>query len=104
MITVTISGESRDLSDATESWIAERINQKRKEGARACVRVNIDLSGLRMQLSTPSCPAGLGGSRAPNSNEREVLDLWEKRGLNQVDFTAGNLIAFLKQFRRLAAA
>ncbi len=42
--------------------------------------------------------------REQTPNESEVFALWAQRGLNEADFTAGNLIAFLKQFRRLAAA
>jgi len=104
MVTVTIADETRDLANASEHWITQSINERRQRGGPVCVRVSIELSGLRMALTTPGCPAGNGGGRAPNNNEREVFALWEERGLNRPDFSAGNLIAFLKQFRRVAAA
>lgn len=104
MITVTIGGETRDIGEATESWVTQRINRLRQEGQQACVQVAISLSGLNMRLSTPTCVAVGGGGRPPNANEREVFALWEKLGLNRHDFSPGSVVAFLKQFRRLAAA
>lgn len=104
MIIVTIGGESRDINDANESWINQQINRRRKDGQSVCVVVSVKTSGVDMRLSTPGCSdfAG-GGGRAPNENERELFDLWDKRGLNRPDFTGGNLIAFLKQIWKAAA-
>ena len=104
MVSVTIGGESRDINDATESWITQEIQRWRKANRSVCVQVSIDLSGLKMLLSTPGCGAGRGGGRPPNLNESEVFGLWADRGLNRSDFAPGNLLAFLKQFRRVAAA
>jgi hypothetical protein len=105
MVTVTINGESREINDTTENWITQTITAARKGGRNVCVQVAINLSALNMTLSTPGCGgAGGGGGRAPNANEREVFDLWEQRALNRSDFGPGALIAFLRQFRRLAAA
>jgi hypothetical protein len=104
MITVSIAGECRQLEDASESWITQKIERRRRDGMTVCVQVAIQLSGLMMTLSTPGCGAAGGGGRLPNDNEREVFALWDKLGLNRSDFAPGNLIAFLKQFRRLAAA
>jgi hypothetical protein len=103
MITVAIAGETRDISDASESWINQQINRRRKDGFSVCVVITINTSGVNVTLSTPGCSVGFGGGRAPNANEREVFELWDKRGLNRPDFTAGNLIAFLKQIWKAAA-
>lgn len=100
MVTIQIGDETRSSSDATESWINQQINRRRTDGQNVCVVVTINTSGLNLRLATPGCGGGGGGGRAPNANEREVLDLWNKRGLNSGDFTGGSLIAFLKQLQR----
>lgn len=100
MISVRIGDETRDLSDASESWINQQINRRRADGQNICVAVTINTSGLNLHLATPGCGSGAGGSRPPNANEAEVIDLWNKRGLNDSGFTGGALIAFLKQLER----
>lgn len=84
MITIRIGQETRSDADASESWINEQINRRRADRQNVCVEV---------------C-GGVGG-RPPNGKEREVLDLWNRRGLNANDFTGGSLVAFLKQLRSL---
>ena len=96
MIRVQIGGNERELANASESWINQQINRRRADGQSVCARVRIRNDRLNMTLSTPSCPNGSGG-RFPNRHEKEVFDLWQKRGLNKEGFTGGNLIAFLKQ-------
>ena len=34
--------------------------------------------------------------------DQEIFDLWNQRVLDSIDFTAGKLVAFIKQLRRLA--
>jgi hypothetical protein len=103
MITVRIGTETRPVADATESWINEQINRRRGDGQNICVEVVMQTSGLNLRLATPGCGTGGGGGRAPTANEREVLELWDKRGLNSAGFSGGNLIAFLKQVDRVAS-
>jgi len=100
MVTIRIGDETRNLSDASESWINQQINRRRDDGQNICIEVSISSGGLNLRLATPGCGSGGGGGRPPNANEREVLDLWSKRGLNSRDFTGGSLIAFLKQLQR----
>jgi len=97
MIKVQIGESELELSNTTENWINQQINRRRADGLSVCVRVKINYSCLNMMLSTPTCPTGCSGGRAPNRYEKEVFDLWEKRGLNKEYFTGGNLVAFLKQ-------
>ena len=105
MITVRIVSETRDIADASESWITQSINRRRKDNVSVCVEVVIDTSGANLRLATPACATGAsgGGFRPPNANERELIDLWNSRGLNSPDFAAGNLVAFLKQVWKAAA-
>lgn len=98
--TITIGNETRNLDDASESWIADQINRHRREGT-VYVVITIKDSGVDVRLSTPSAPSGAVGGRAPSRREQEIFNLWNERGLNSTDFAAGNVIAFLKQVRRL---
>ncbi len=102
MIHVKIGNDERKLEDAEESWINQQINRRRAAGESICVRVRIKDDHLDLILETPTCSSGGGGGRRPNPREREVFDAWDKLGLNQVNFTGGNLIAFLKQLMQLA--
>jgi hypothetical protein len=101
VITIRIGDEVRSFAEASESWINQQVNRRRTEGQNVCVEVSISTSGLNLRLATPGCGSGGGGGRPPTANERAVLDLWSKLGLLSSDFTGGNLVAFLKQLRRL---
>lgn len=100
MITIRIAEEERQLDSVDEQWINQQINRRRADGQAVCVRVTVHEDGLDMVLSTPNCTGG-GGGRPPRPQEKEVFDLWNQRGLNDADFTGGNLVAFLKQLKRL---
>ena len=101
MVSIRIGSEERKLEEADESWINQQINRRRADREVVCVRVTVRTGSLDLILSTPTCASGGGGGRAPNPQEREVFDLWAKLGLNNSDFSGGNLVAFLKQLRRL---
>ena len=98
MIKVKIGNEERDGLD--EGWIAQQITRRRRAGEAVCVQVRIEGDGLNLVLNTPGCPTGVSGGRPPNHLEREVFDLWNRHGLNEPDFSPGNVIAFLKQIAR----
>ena len=100
MVSVRIGDETRNLLDATESWINQQIGRRRADGQSICVEVAINTSGLNLRLATPGCGSAGGGGRPPNANEASVLHLWNKRGLNDSGFTGGALVAFLKQVQR----
>lgn len=100
MITIRIGSETKNYVDASESWINQQIQQLRHAGVNVCVSVRINIAGLDLALATPGCGSGAGGGRLANEKEREVLDLWHKRGLDDAAFTGGNLVAFLKQLKR----
>ncbi len=100
-VTVQIGNETRDLDDATESWINEQIDRRRRDGASICITVRIQLPGVDLRLDTPACGGGSGGGRQPNSSEQQIINLWNERKLNSSDFSGGNVVAFVKQLRRL---
>ena len=101
MIRIQIGDVERELASADEHWIIQQINRRRADGQKVCVRVTIHEGDLNMVLSTPTCGVSGGGGRPPRPREKEVFDLWNQRGLNDTDFTGGNLVAFLKQLKRL---
>lgn len=84
-ITIRIGNETRNFEDATESWITEQINRRKKDLQSICVEVTIHTSGLNIRLATPGCHAsGGGGGRPPTASEQSLLNLWNERGLNSV--------------------
>ncbi len=101
MIRIRIGDMERELASADEHWINQQINRRRADGQTVCVRVTVHEGDLYMVLSTPTCGASGGGGRPPRPREKEVFDLWNHGGLNDADFTGGNIVAFLKQLKRL---
>jgi hypothetical protein len=100
MITIQIGNSGdRSLEDATPQWINEQIKRRRDDDQPVCIQVRIDEPSANITLATPGCfSGGGGGGRTPNQREQRIFELWSKRGLNDPNFTAGNLIAFLNQF------
>lgn len=99
VITIQIGTSKKDISEANESWINQQINRRRKDGQEVCVEVRIRTDSLDFTLATPTC--GGRGGRRPQPHEQEIFDLWKVRGLTKEDFTGGNLVAFIKQLRKM---
>ena len=97
MIKVQIGDDEKYLQNLHEGWVNQQINRGRRGDEPVCVRVTINEPPIDMVLSTPGCPSGPGGSRALNTREREVFELWGKHKLNSSDFGGGNLLAFLRR-------
>ena len=102
MITVKIGPEERSYNSADESWINQQLNMRRDEGQSVCVRVTIQENGADIMFSTRNCPSSGG---VPKQNwrlrEQQASDLWKKCHMNDVNFTGGNFVAFLKQLSHL---
>lgn len=99
MIRVRIEDSERDLPSVSENWINQQVHRRKAIGQSICVRVIIREERLNMTLSSAGCPQSSGGGRPPNRYEKEVFDLWEKRGLNRNDLDCGNLLTFLKELK-----
>jgi hypothetical protein len=99
MITIFIGHSSRTVKDFTPTWLREQIEQRRKDGLIASVRVEIRTDCANLVLATPGATIQGAGGRPPNLAEKEILDLWDKRGLNDSGFGIGQLIAFLNQIK-----
>lgn len=102
MYKIQIGSNEKQLNEASESWINHQVQERRQSGQPVCARITLKNDCVDMILSTPQCGgAGGGGGRQPRCKESEIFALWNDRHLNQNDWAAGNLIAFLKQLRRL---
>ena len=101
MIKIRIGEAEREFEDVEEGWINQQVNRRQADGLEVCVEVFIEKKDIDLILSTPACGPRYGSSRSPNSTETRIIDLWNERGLNQKDFTGGNLVAFIKQLKRL---
>lgn len=100
VIRVQIGSDERVDDSISEDWINQQIGRRRRDAAPVCVRVMLRADKLDFSLSTAECGGG-----APISSfsprEREIIALWSKCGLDEPQFHGGQLIAFLKQVRRL---
>lgn len=104
MIQIQIGSSERQFSsirDLDESWINQQINRRKADGQAVCVQVSIEQTSVNIRLSTPACSKSGGGGRPPNPQEKAIFDLWDERGLNQANFSGGNVVAFFKQLRKL---
>ena len=95
-VTITINGEERRYDRTVERWIAQRLRDLSHHSAPICVKVGVSGEDINVLVSSGGCSGG-GGGRRPNVREAELLAMWEKRGLNEVEINAGKLIAFLHQ-------
>lgn len=101
MTSVTIGGDERSLDDASAGWITQQIERRRRDGIAVCVVVCVKTTDLNMYLATPECGQHVGGGRPPNANERDILELWQKHGLNDTGFAPGQVVAFLTRLKHL---
>lgn len=104
MIVLTIAGENRDIktpSDIDESWITQQIHRRKHDGRIVCVQVQIKTEIVNVALQTVGCATGGGRGRQATPIEARVLELWRERGLNDADYAAGQVIAFLRQVFRI---
>ena len=101
MITVFVGPDSRDGRDVDEHWLCNEIDGRRRDHVSACVRVAVKGDDVYLNLKTPGCPNGFGVSRPLTARESKIVELWHKLGLDQPDFSCGNVHAFLTQLARL---
>jgi hypothetical protein len=101
MIRITIGLAERELKEADESWVNQQINLRRKDEQPVTVKVTFNVENLHFTLSTPTFNGGGSGDWHPNPQEKAVIDLWNERGLSKKNFTGGNVVAFLKQLKKL---
>jgi hypothetical protein len=95
---IRIGSDRRDIPPVDEQWITQQINGRKRDGQAVCVQVHIDSGDANITFASAGCGgSGGGGGRPPNSAEQGLSAEWRSRGLNEMDFPAGQLVAFLKQ-------
>jgi hypothetical protein len=99
MVTLKVNGS--EVSPDDESAIAQQVNRRRDDGVPVCVQVRVEEGDLNMILSSPQCIGSGSGGRQPTIGEKRVFDLWDKLGLSSPGFAGGQVVAFIKQVRRL---
>lgn len=100
MSKIQIGTSEHKFCDVSESWIHNQVHERQKDGQPVCAKVTLKGDGVDMLLSTPQCSHGHSGSRRPKEKEEEIFKLWEKEHLNELNWTADNLIAFIKRVHR----
>lgn len=103
MIDVKVGGSERQANrpgDVEESWVTQHLIPRQVRGS-VCVIVRIDAPAVNLELATPSCAPGGGGTRGLRDDEQRIVDLWQECRLNTNDFAPGNVITFLKRLDKI---
>lgn len=100
MSTIRIGAAEKPLDHAHDHWVEHEVKSQRRHGGMVCVFVRLIGHAVDLILSTPGCACGRGGGRQPNPRECEILKEWDERGLNRSDWSAHNLINFLRHIKR----
>ena len=99
MISLKIGNEERRNGNIEERWVAQQF--RKRNGQSVCVKMIIREGDVNLPLTSGACSnISSGGGRPPNRPESKLIELWDKRGLNNNDISAGNLISFLKQYEQ----
>lgn len=99
MVRIKIGDYEKKLDNIDECWINQTINGYRKEKIPLSVHVIFEEGSLNMVLSAP--PPKSSFIRKPRGAEIQICNLWNEVGLNNPEFTGGNLIAFIKQLKKI---
>jgi hypothetical protein len=102
LITVSFGTSQRTNDEITAGWIVEQKRAREKDGVAVCAIVRIQGDGANLALPVGQCGPGGGGGHTPNAFECELIELWRRLHLDGLDFSPGNLQAFVKQARRLS--
>ena len=100
-IRIRIDEVEHDLEQADEHWVISQIEQRKRDNGQVCVQILINEGGLNMRLLSADCNVGGEGGRPPTNQEQEIFDLWDQHVLRGQDIVGGQVVAFLKQLRRI---
>lgn len=101
MKTITIGDAQHDLDSVSGGWIQDHVRALQSRGMAVCVHVQIKSGLIDIAFATPGCGPTQSSDREPTRDEQRILDLWHKRGLNQLEFDTGQLIAFVNETKHV---
>lgn len=102
VVEVWVGADQASLEQAIrEAWVVRQITRRRSDGESVCFRVRIAAPSVELPLGTPECGVSVGGGRAPTEAEKQILELWQRHGLNSPGFSPGQALAFLKELERV---
>ena len=95
-----VTGASRGLGRSIALELATlgsrvAVNYLSGDAAAASLAEEIRNKGVEVLL----VKANVADANEVNAMTREIVDQWEKLGLNKADFSSGNVIAFLKHIQ-----
>lgn len=99
MISLKIGNEERRNGDIKERWIAQQL---RKRNDAVCIELVIREGDVSARFSSGACSRSGGGGNGPKPNrkERQLLKLWDQKGLNGGEINLGMLISFLNKYEK----
>src|SRR5947208_17118177 len=77
--------------------IVRLIAELRGSGQSVCVLVTVEEYPVDLLLPAGACMGVSGSRRQLRPEEQRIVEVWERHKLNKVDFSEGELVAFLKQ-------
>jgi hypothetical protein len=101
MSKIEIGTSQHKFCDVSESWIHQQVHERQKDGQPVCARVTLKSHSVNLLLATPQCAPSHGVARKLHEKEEEIVKIWQKENLNETNWTAGNLYAFVKRAHHL---
>jgi hypothetical protein len=81
--------------------VNQHINQRRADNHRLRAGYSSMNATRTSRFALPRAPGTVPGWRQPDQREERIMKLWRARGLDQPDFSGGNVVAFLHQLRHM---
>jgi len=100
-VRIKIGAQEHDLAQADKHWITSQIRDQQSDNGSVCVQIIIEKGDVNLRLRSAGCPSPVGGGRQPNSNELQILDLWEQHGGKAGHLGGGEIVAFINQLQRI---
>ena len=94
---IKIGNFERDIESAEPNWIREHVQDLRGQGTPVCVEITLNSGSVNMILATPACGPTSASRQEANRQEKKILELWKKKGLNEDNFNVKELIDFVER-------
>ncbi|WP_213434626.1 MULTISPECIES: hypothetical protein [Lysobacteraceae] len=96
---IQIGNAHKLLRDADPAWVTSQLQG---QGTGACIIIKIETDAASLTLATAGC--GLSGRKGQPREykpaERELIDLWTKKGLASNDVKVGDVVSFVNAAKK----